>query len=90
MKERKCSVQSLNLGLSLVAATVGMLLRMLRTSDALSTHVPIVGKVFKSATLCFRDEQCREDTSEHESREDLHNMVEPRAGILGCGMATSA
>jgi len=51
------------------------------TGDALTSHVPILGQILKSAALGLRDEESSEDTTEHEGREDLHNMVEPWARV---------
>lgn len=57
----------------------GLGLCVLSTSDALTTHIPVLGQVLKSAALGLRDEESGEDTGEHEGGEDLHDVVEPRA-----------
>jgi hypothetical protein len=73
---------SLRLGDSrLIAGAVVSLARVLSTRDCLVTHVPVLSQVLKSAALGLRNEQGGEDTREHEGREDLHDMVEPRAGV---------
>jgi hypothetical protein len=60
-----------------------------RTSDALVTHVPILGQVLERAALGLGNEQRSEDTREHERGEDLHDVVEPRGGVGGGGVAAN-
>jgi hypothetical protein len=85
-----------NLGLQLsgrlIAATVGIVMRVClgRSSDGLITHVPVHGKVFKSPALRLRDKKGGEDTSQHESREDLHDVVEPRVLVRRLVFGVSA
>jgi hypothetical protein len=85
-------VHQLSLGLShsLVAAAVTVLGSGGRTGDALITHVPIHGEVLEGAALSLRNEKCGEDACEHEGGEDLHNVVEPRARVVGCGCTANA
>ena len=78
----------LNLGL-LIASTISALVGG-STGNALITHIPVHGEVLQSPPLCLRDEQGGEDTSEHEGREDLHDMVQPRVGILLGNMASGS
>ncbi len=56
---------------------------MLCASNALATHVPVLGEVFERTALGLRDQESREDTCKHECRENLHNMIEPWVGIAG-------
>lgn len=79
---------ALNLGL-LLTATLNALLGDWCSCDALIAHIRVHGKILQSPPLCLRDEQSGEDTSEHESREDLHDVVEPGVGLLR-GSTTSA
>src|SRR5690349_17472888 len=79
----------LNLGLLVAATITGLVVSSRRTGDTLITHVPILCEVLKGPPLGLGNEQCGEDTSEHESREDLHDVVEPWVGIV-LGGATSA
>jgi hypothetical protein len=72
---------SLRLGDSRLIAAAVVLTRVLSTRDCLVTHVPVLSQVLKSAALGLRNEQGGEDTREHEGGEDLHDMVEPRAGV---------
>jgi hypothetical protein len=96
-EERKRSDVQPNLDLSLdlidsrlIAAAVVGLARMLSTSDRLITHVPVLSQVLKSAALGLRDEKGGKDTREHEGGEDLHNVVEPWAGVGLCNVATGS
>jgi hypothetical protein len=66
----------------LIAAAVVGLTRVLSTRDRLVTHVPVLRQVLKSAALGLRNEKSGEDTREHEGREDLHDVVEPWAGVV--------
>jgi hypothetical protein len=79
----------LNLGLLVAAAVAGLVVSSRRAGDALITHVPILCEVLKGPPLSLRNEKCGEDTSEHESREDLHDVVEPWVRVV-LGGATSA
>jgi hypothetical protein len=76
---------------SLVTATIAVVLRSSRsTSDALVAHIPIHGEVLERTALGLGDEEGGENTREHESRENLHDMVEPWVRV-GCGgVATNA
>jgi hypothetical protein len=77
-------------GHSLVATTVTMLRSRSRTSDALVTHVPVHSEVLEGSALGLWNEKGGEDTGEHEDGENLHDVVEPRAGVVGCGVAANA
>jgi hypothetical protein len=63
---------------------------MVGASDRLVAHVPVFSQVLKSAALGLRNEQCREDTREHEGRKYLHHVVEPWAGVGLGDVATGA
>jgi hypothetical protein len=52
------------------------------SGNRLITHVPVHCEVLESPALRLRDKKGGEDTSQHESREDLHDMVEPRVLVL--------
>jgi len=45
-------------------------------------NVEFAGKFLEGLSLGLRDEERSKDTSKHESRVDLHNMIKPRAGIF--------
>jgi hypothetical protein len=64
-----------------------ILMRSRRSSNALIAHIPVHRQILKGTALGLGDEQRSEDTSKHKRREDLHDVVEPRAGVVGCGLS---
>jgi hypothetical protein len=87
MKHALCSFR---LADDLVTARVMARLDDGGTGDALTSHIPILSQVLKSAALGLGNKKSGEDTAEHEGREDLHNMVKPWAsGATFDGTASS-
>ncbi len=41
----------------------------------------LAGKLFEGLPLRLRDEQCGEDSTQHEKSEDLHDVIEPRGSV---------
>lgn len=81
----------LDLSHSLVAAAFTVLGSGGRTTgDALVTHVPVHSEVLEGATLSLRNKEGGEDSCKHEGGEYLHNVVEPRARVIGCGRTANA
>ena len=60
---------------------------MLSSSDALLAHIPVHGQVLKGAAFGLRNQESGENTSKHEGGEDLHDVVEPWAGVVLCSAA---
>jgi hypothetical protein len=58
--------------------------------DGLISHVPILCKIFERSALGLGDQKGGEDTREHKCREDLHDVVEPWAGVLGGRLSANA
>jgi hypothetical protein len=85
----KSSLQLVFHGSLITAAVTVMLGSGGRTSNALIAHVPVHGKIFKSAALGLGNQKGGEDTCEHESRKDLHDMIEPWARVGGCGITAN-
>ena len=96
-KERKSDMEPVFSDLSLhlidsrlITAAVVNLARVFGAGDRLITHVPVLSQILKSAALGLRNEQGGEDTREHEGGKDLHDVVEPWAGVGLGDVATGA
>jgi len=59
-------------------------LGMLQPRNTLIAHIPVLCQILQRAALRLWDQERGEDTGEHESREYLHDVVEPgRRRLLG-------
>lgn len=53
-------------------------------------HIVLSSQVLEGLSLGLWNEKAGEDTEEHESGVDLHDVVEPRAGVLVTGLESTS